>query len=100
MSKPTSINKQEVAHIANLANLPLSNTEAELYTSQLGETVTYVSMLEALDTTKIEPTNQVTGLVDVLAKDEPTPSYTQDVALKNAPSTKDGYFKVSAVLKE
>lgn len=90
----------QVKHIAKLANLTLSDTELEKFATQLGETLTYVEQLDSVDTKGIEPTNQVTGLVNITRADEITTSLSQEEALSNTKSIEQGFFKVPAVLEE
>lgn len=89
----------DIAHVAALANLPLTpDLEAKLAqtTSQVLDLVNHI---QQLDTSGVEPTSQVTGLVNVTRPDEVDPSriLTQAQALANAPATQDGYFKVPAI---
>ena len=92
--------KIDVAHVAKLANLPLSEAEKKKFEKQLGETLEYVSQLNEIDTKGVEPTSQVTGLENVTREDEVKPSLTQEEVLKNAKSTHNGFFKVPAILDE
>ncbi len=92
--------KIDVAHVAKLANLPLSKEEKEKFEKQLQETLEYVDQLQEIDTKGIEPTSNVTGLENVTREDEIKPSLSQDEALANAKSKQNGLFKVKAVLTE
>lgn len=92
------LTNDQVKHVAKLANLSLTEEEVQKFADQLSETVTYVEQLEQVDTANIEPTNQVTGLVNVTREDETKPSLSQAEALKNTKSKVDGFFKVPAVL--
>lgn len=60
----------QVQHIAKLARLTLTPEEAEKMTEQLGAILSYVDMLGEVDTSKAQPTAQVTGLQTVLREDE------------------------------
>ncbi len=92
--------KIDVKHIAKLANLPVSAEEEKKFETQLGETLSYIEMLQEVDTKDVKSTNQVTGLENVFREDEVKPSLSQEEALKNAPATQNGFFKVSAILGE
>ncbi|MGA7855876.1 MAG: Asp-tRNA(Asn)/Glu-tRNA(Gln) amidotransferase subunit GatC [Candidatus Acidiferrales bacterium] len=52
------ISREEVLRIADLAHLDLSSEEVELYSSQLGEILSYIGKLQELDVTGIEPMTQ------------------------------------------
>ncbi len=93
-SKKTTI---DVSHIAKLANLPLTKVEEELFSKQLSSTLSYVQQLDEVATKGIEPTAQVTGLVNVFRDDVVTPGLSQEEALKNAPGQYKGFFKVKSI---
>lgn len=92
--------KINIAHVAQLANLPLSEEEKKKFEKQLDETLDYVKQLEEIDTKGVEPTSQVTGLENVFREDQTAPSLSQDEALKNAKKTHNGFFIVPAILED
>jgi len=102
MSSTKPITKTDIAHIAKLANLPITEKQTEALTSQVGVTVEYVSKLQSLPTDGVEETSQVTGLENVFREDaiDTTRMFTQEEALANAKRTHNGYFVVDAVLEE
>ena len=93
------ISKDEVKHIADLARLELSEEEIEKFQKELSSILEYVSQLSKVDTEKVEPTFQTTGLKNVFREDkvEKERELSQEGALKNAPDKKEGYFKVKPV---
>ena len=54
----------KVQHIAHLARLELSDTEAEKMAGEMDKVLGYIDELNKLDTDGIEPTAQVTGLTN------------------------------------
>ena len=92
--------KIDVKHIAKLANIPITTDEENKLEKELTETLNYIDKLNSIDTSNIEPTNQVTSLENVLREDEVKPSLVQDQALQNTKSQHNGFFKVPAVLEE
>lgn len=88
----------DIKHVAKLANVTLTEEEAERFEKQLEETATYMEELDEVDTTGVEPTSQVTGLENVARDDVITPSLSQEQALSNAKSTYNGFFKVKGIL--
>lgn len=93
-----SISKEEVKHIADLARLELSEEEISKFQKELSSILEYVSQLSEVDTEKVEPTFQTTGLENVFREDKVEDhELSQKEALKNAPDKKDGYFKVKPV---
>ncbi len=94
------LTKDQVKHVAKLANLPLTDEEVTKFEEQLSETLDYIDQLNEIDTTGVEPTSQVTGLENVLREDETKPSLSQDEALGNTKSKQNGFFKVKAILEQ
>jgi aspartyl-tRNA(Asn)/glutamyl-tRNA(Gln) amidotransferase subunit C len=88
-----------VQRIADLARLELSAEELDLFTRQLGDILTYVEQIRALDTTGVEPTSQVLNR-PVDRDDVPAPTLTRDDLLRNAPDAaiEAGLFKVPRVI--
>lgn len=94
------LSKDQVKHIAKLANLKLTPAEINKFRKQLSEVLEYVEQLNKLKTKKVEPTSQVTGLENVFREDEPRPSISQKEVLSGAKKTKKGMFKVKAIFEE
>jgi aspartyl-tRNA(Asn)/glutamyl-tRNA(Gln) amidotransferase subunit C len=88
----------EIERIARLARIGLSAEEAAAMAVELGQIVEFVEQLQAVDVDGIEPTDQVTGLVDVWRADEVQPSLPREELLANAPASRDGYIMVKRVL--
>lgn len=95
----SQLTKEEVLKLAKLARLRLSDEEVEKYTNELGEILTYVELLSAVDTNELQPTNQVTGLQNVYRPDI-VQEYTAspDKLLSATPSNKDGYIQVKRMI--
>jgi aspartyl-tRNA(Asn)/glutamyl-tRNA(Gln) amidotransferase subunit C len=93
------LTRDDVLKLAALAKLRLSDDEIERLRPELSEILNYVKVLDKVDTEGLEPTYQVTGLKNVMRKDE-TKDYGYKTAdlLKNAPAVQDGQFKVKRVL--
>ena len=64
------IKKQEIKHIADLAKLEIDDKEAEKYSQELSQVVAYVDQLKEVDTKNVEPTAQVTGMVNQTRNDQ------------------------------
>lgn len=90
--------KLNIPHIAKLASLPISKHEEKKLEEQLIETLTYVEMLQEIDTEKVQPTSHVTGLENVTREDNTRSSLSQAQALANAKKTHEGFFVVDAIL--
>lgn len=98
----STISTQQVLHIAQLAAIPVSDAEATQLADAFDETLEVVANLQSLDTSKTEPTHQVTGLENVLREDivnEPH-MLTQKEALANAAHTHNGYIVVPRIIDQ
>ncbi len=65
-----NLSTDDVRHIAKLARLDLEEAEVAQFAGQLTSILEYVGQLQAVDTKGVEPTAQVTGLVNSLRADE------------------------------
>jgi len=92
------LSRAQVAAIAELAKLQLTDDEIERFGEQLSQVLEYAERLEQLDTADIPPTATVLPLRNVFRDDEVRPSLPRDEALANAPDAADGQFRVDAVL--
>lgn len=91
------ISNEQVRKVAKLANLPLSNEEEEDYSNQLSKILDYIDQLNSVNTTKIEPTFNVSLNTNVTREDVSGISLAQDEVLNNAPQKKDGFFVTKGV---
>ncbi|HEY8523755.1 MAG TPA: Asp-tRNA(Asn)/Glu-tRNA(Gln) amidotransferase subunit GatC [Acidimicrobiales bacterium] len=94
------ITRDEVAHVARLARLELSEAEVEMFTDQLDKVLDHAADVEALDVADVPPTSHPYPLVNVMRPDEPAPCLGQDEALAGAPQAEAGQFRVPPVLGE
>lgn len=88
----------EVERVAKLARIGLSADEAAAMAVELGQIVEFVEQLQKVDVEGVEPTDQVTGLVDVWREDEVKPSLSREELLSVVPEHKNGYIVVKRVL--
>lgn len=94
------LTKDEVKHVAKLANLSLNDNEVEKLGDQLSETLKFVEQLSEIDTSGVSETHSVTNLSNIVRDDETESSLTQTQALQNAPVSENGFFKVKAIFEE
>jgi len=95
-----SLSATDVAKVGVLARLALSPTEVEAMARQLSSIVGFVSQLEELDTTRIEPLAHPLDTRNVFRDDVPQPCLTTEQALQSAPRHDGECFLVPAVLGE
>ncbi len=96
----SQISRDEVAHLARLARLALTDTELDHFVGQLDAILTHVSQIQAVDVTGVEPTDNPLKDVNVTRPDETAPCLTQAEALAAAPEAVDGRFAVPQILGE
>jgi aspartyl-tRNA(Asn)/glutamyl-tRNA(Gln) amidotransferase subunit C len=97
------LTNEQVQAVAALANLELEPPEIELFARQLGEVLTYVEELNAIDTTGVSPTAYGVAQPSVDRPDEVRPSLAITDVLANAPEREQaprdgGFFKVPRVI--
>ena len=92
------ITRDEVAHIAHLALLELTDDELDRFTGQLGSVLEHAADIEELDLADVEPTTHPMALVNVLRDDVVRPTLDRDEVLSQAPAVEDGRFRVPPTL--
>ena len=95
-----SISRDDVAHVARLARLELTEDELELFTSQLAAVLDHADDVEKLDVGDVPPTMHPYPLRNVMRDDVVRPGVDRDEVLAEAPDAEDGRFKVPAILGE
>ncbi len=93
-----SINSEEIRRLAALANIGLNDDQVESFATEIDQIIGFVEKLSSVNTDDVEPTDQVTGLVDVWREDEVKKGLEYDQIKLNAPDWEDGHFKVRRVL--
>jgi aspartyl-tRNA(Asn)/glutamyl-tRNA(Gln) amidotransferase subunit C len=90
----------DIAKVAHLARIALSEEELELYGRQLGVILEHAERVQALPTEGVEPTSHPLPMTNAFRDDEVTPSLDRDVVLSQAPDTEGPYFRVPRILEE
>lgn len=96
----SKISRDEVAHLARLARLALTDDELDSYAGQLDAILGHVSQIQSVDVTGVEPTDNPLKDVNVSRPDVVKPCLTQEEALAAAPRAEDGRFAVPRILGE
>lgn len=95
----TTISLDDVKKLATLSALRVTDEEAKTLQAELQNILKFVEQLDSVDTNRVEPTYQVTGLENVWREDEIIDyGLSRDDLLKNAPNKQDGQIKVKRVL--
>ena len=97
---PSRITTEDVAHVAQLARLKLTDEELEQFTGQLAAVLDHARDVESLDTAGVPPTAHPLPLENVLREDEVRPSLDRAEVLSAAPSVEEDRFRVPRILGE
>lgn len=95
-----SISRDEVAHLARLSRLALTDDELDQYATQLDSILTHVAKISEVAAADVEPTAHPASLANVLRPDVVTPGLTTDEALSGAPAVEQDRFSVPQILGE
>jgi aspartyl-tRNA(Asn)/glutamyl-tRNA(Gln) amidotransferase subunit C len=93
-----NLSRADVAHVAHLARLSLTEDELARLEGQLNHILDQYAILTKLDTEHIPPTAQTIELQNILRDDAVQPSLAVDDALANAPERSGDHFVVPAIL--
>jgi aspartyl-tRNA(Asn)/glutamyl-tRNA(Gln) amidotransferase subunit C len=96
----SKISRDEVAHLARLARLALTDDELDSFAGQLDAILGHVSQIQSVDVTGVEATDNPLKDVNVSRPDVVKTSLTQAEALAAAPRAEDGRFAVPRILGE
>ena len=100
MSSSAAITRADVAHLARLARLSLTDAELDHFGEQLGGILAAVSRIGDLDTADVPPTSHALAITNVVREDVVRRGLTQDEALAAAPAAEEGRFRVPRILEE
>ncbi len=95
----TKLTRDDVLKLARLARISLSDAEVEEFSGELSAILQYVEQLSSVDVEGLKPTNQVTGLTNVMRKDEVIDyGYKPEDLLKNVPGVQNSQLKVKRMI--
>jgi aspartyl-tRNA(Asn)/glutamyl-tRNA(Gln) amidotransferase subunit C len=88
----------DVAYVARLARIKLTEDEAKTFQKQLDDVLKYVEKLQQLDVTDIDAAHAL-PVLNVFRDDAPHDWFTAEQALSNAPQQANGLFVVPKVVE-
>lgn len=94
-----SITKKDVAHVADLARLAITDDQIDIYTDQLSRILKHVEKLSELDTTGVEATTSTVPPSALRREDAAKSILTNEDALRNAPLSERGCIKVPQIIE-
>jgi len=92
------LSKEDILKLAKLSKLELTHEEVEKFQSEIEAILGYVDQLQAVDVSGLEPTNQVTGLTNVMRPDEIKQYAGREELLKNLPKREGDQIKVNRMI--
>ena len=95
-----AISRADVAHLARLARISMTDDELDAMAGQLDVILGAVSRVGEVAADDIPPTSHAVPLTNVLRPDLPAPSLGADAALAAAPAAEDDRFRVPRILDE
>jgi aspartyl-tRNA(Asn)/glutamyl-tRNA(Gln) amidotransferase subunit C len=96
----STLSRDEVAHVAMLARIRLTDDELDRLAGQLDQIVEWVGQVNEVAAADVPPMSHPMPLVNVTRPDEVRPGLTAEQALANAPAAQDGRFGVPRILDE
>jgi aspartyl-tRNA(Asn)/glutamyl-tRNA(Gln) amidotransferase subunit C len=95
-----SITRDEVAHLARLSRLALTDAELEHLGGQLDQIIAAVARVQEVAAEGIPPMTHAVPVVNVFREDVEVPCLTPEQALAAAPATEQSRFRVPRILSE
>ncbi|MGB8197409.1 MAG: Asp-tRNA(Asn)/Glu-tRNA(Gln) amidotransferase subunit GatC [Acidimicrobiales bacterium] len=95
-----TLKREDVAHVAKLARLTMSDAELDKFTEQLRQVLEHANDMNALDLDGVVPTAHPFGLINVVRDDDVRPCLDHDAVMAMAPDVEDGRFAVPRILGE
>lgn len=93
------LTRDDVLKLARLARLQLSDSETDEFIGELSAILQYVELLQKAELSGIGPTNQVSGLTNVMREDKVIDyGYPAKDLLKNVPHVQDDQLKVRRMI--
>lgn len=96
----STISRDEVAHLAKLARLAVTDNELDTFVGQLDVILESVAKVSEVASADVPPTSHAVPLTNVFRADEVRQSLSQQQALAGAPSAEEGRFRVPRILGE
>jgi aspartyl-tRNA(Asn)/glutamyl-tRNA(Gln) amidotransferase subunit C len=95
-----ALTRDDVARLARLARVALSDDELDRLAPQLDAILTSVARVGEVAADDIPPTSHSVPLTNVFRPDEPRPCLERDEVLAMAPGVEQGRFRVPRILGE
>ncbi|PRY61300.1 aspartyl/glutamyl-tRNA(Asn/Gln) amidotransferase subunit C [Knoellia remsis] len=94
------LTRDDVAHLADLARIDLSDAELDRMVGELGVILESVAVVQQSPIADVEPMSHPMPIVNVTRPDEVRPGLTAEQALAAAPAVEQQRFSVPRILDE
>ena len=95
-----AISRDDVAHLARLARLAVTDDELDLFAGQLEVILHSVAAVTSAAGPDVPATSHPIPLTNVMRPDVVTPSLGPEASLAGAPAAEDGRFRVPQILSD
>jgi len=95
-----TISRDEVAHLARLARLAVTDDELDMFAGQLDVILQAVAQVGGVAADDVPPTSHSVPLTNVLRDDVPVPCLPREEVLAGAPDVDENRFRVPRILEE
>jgi len=94
------LSREDVAHLARLARLAVTDAELDTFAAQLDVIIGAVARVGELDVADVQPMSHAVAMTNVWRADEVRPSLPRGDVLAGAPAVEDDKFRVPRILAE
>ena len=96
----SAISRAEVAHLARLSRLAVTDEELDMFSGQLDVILQSIARISDVAAADIPPTSHSVPLTNILRDDVVVPCLTREEALAGAPDVAEDRFRVPRILDE
>ena len=96
----STLSRKDVAHLAHLSRLSLTDEELDLFAGQLADVLDAVAQVGKAPVEDVPPTTHAVPMTNVMREDVIRPSLPREAVLAGAPAAEEGRFRVPRILQE
>jgi len=93
-----AVSKEEILHIAKLADLKINENEIDEYAKNLEDILNFAQIINSVDTENVKESIGTLNNVNVFRKDEVKEFEDKEALLQNAPEQECNMFRIPKVI--